>query len=47
MNRTWKYRGETATTEVNRAIELLAVLSNRTNFQVGCHRAVVRVLLIG
>jgi uncharacterized protein YeaO (DUF488 family) len=50
---TKKYRAEMATPENSRTLELLAVLSHRTNFSVGCycedeahcHRSVLRVLL--
>ena len=49
-----KYRAEMSTTETSHAIELLAVLSQHTNFSVGCycsdeehcHRSVLRALLI-
>lgn len=48
-----KYRGEMATPESSHAIELLAALSHRCNFSVGCycenevrcHRSVLRELL--
>ena len=48
-----KYRAEMATPENSRVIELLAVLSHRSNFSVGCyceneahcHRSVLRELL--
>ena len=50
---TKKYRAEMATPENVHTLELLAALSHRTNFSVGCyceneehcHRAVLRVLL--
>jgi uncharacterized protein YeaO (DUF488 family) len=50
---TKKYRGEMATPENSRTLELLAALSHRTNFSVGCycedeahcHRSVLRALL--
>ena len=49
-----KYRAEMATPDDNHAIELLAVLSHRANFSVGCycevearcHRSVLRALLV-
>ena len=48
-----KYKREMAASENARTIELLAALSNRTNFSVGCycedearcHRSVLRALL--
>jgi uncharacterized protein YeaO (DUF488 family) len=48
-----KYRAEMATPENARTLELLAALSHRTNFSVGCycenesrcHRSVLRALL--
>ncbi|MCK9380100.1 MAG: DUF488 family protein [Sulfuritalea sp.] len=48
-----KYRSEMATPEASRTIELLAVLSQQSNFSVGCyceneshcHRSVLRALL--
>ena len=48
-----KYRAEMATPENSHALELLAALSHRTNFSVGCycedegrcHRSVLRTLL--
>jgi uncharacterized protein YeaO (DUF488 family) len=48
-----KYRAEMATPENNRTIQLLAALSQQTNFSVGCycedatrcHRAVLQELL--
>ena len=51
---TRKYRAEMTTPQNSHAIELLAVLSQRTNFSVGCyceseshcHRSVLRALLI-
>ena len=51
---TRKYRAEMTTPQNSHAIELLAVLSHRTNFSVGCyceseshcHRSVLRALLI-
>ncbi len=51
---TRKYRAEMATADNARAIELLAALSHRTNFSVGCycedeahcHRSVLRALLV-
>ncbi|HUV13506.1 MAG TPA: DUF488 family protein [Acidobacteriota bacterium] len=50
---TKKYRAEMTTPENSRTLELLAALSHRTNFSVGCycedeahcHRSVLRVLL--
>ena len=50
---TKRYRAEMATPENARAIELLAALSHRTNFSVGCyceneahcHRSLLRTLL--
>jgi len=50
---TKRYRSEMATPENGHAIELLAVLSQQTNFSVGCycenegrcHRSVLRELL--
>jgi uncharacterized protein YeaO (DUF488 family) len=49
-----KYRAEMATPENSRILELLAALSHRTNFSVGCycedearcHRSVLRELLM-
>jgi uncharacterized protein YeaO (DUF488 family) len=49
-----KYRAEMATAENGHAIELLAALSHRTDFAIGCycadearcHRAVLRALLV-
>jgi uncharacterized protein YeaO (DUF488 family) len=49
-----KYRAEMTTPQNGHAIELLAVLSHRTNFSVGCycenelhcHRSVLRALLV-
>lgn len=49
-----KYRKEMATPENSHALKLLAVLSNQTNFSVGCycedesrcHRSILRELLI-
>ena len=51
---TKKYRAEMATPENTHTIELLAMLSRRTNFSVGCycekeehcHRSVLRALLV-
>jgi uncharacterized protein YeaO (DUF488 family) len=48
-----KYRAEMATSENSRTLDLLAALSHRTNFSVGCycenenhcHRSVLRALL--
>ena len=48
-----KYRAEMATPENSRTLDLLAALSHRTNFSVGCyceneshcHRSVLRALL--
>ena len=48
-----KYRAEMATPENSRTLDLLAALSDRTNFSVGCyceneshcHRSVLRALL--
>lgn len=48
-----KYRSEMAKPDASHAIELLATLSHKTNFSVGCyceneeqcHRSVLRVLL--
>jgi uncharacterized protein YeaO (DUF488 family) len=48
-----KYRAEMAVPEANHALELLAALSQHTNFSVGCycedeshcHRAMLRTLL--
>lgn len=48
-----KYRAEMATPDANHAIQLLAALSHRVNFSVGCycqdeahcHRSVLRELL--
>ena len=48
-----KYRAEMATPENSRTIDLLAALSRRTNFSVGCycadesrcHRSILRALL--
>jgi len=48
-----KYRAEMATPDNRRTIELLAALSQRTNFSVGCycedesrcHRSILRALL--
>ena len=48
-----KYRGEMATPENSRTLDLLAALSHRTNFAVGCycadeahcHRSILRELL--
>lgn len=50
-----KYRAEMATPENSRTLDLLAALSHRTNFSVGCyceneshcHRSVLRALLKG
>ena len=50
---TRKYRAEMATPENARTLELLAALSRRTNFSVGCycedesrcHRSILRALL--
>jgi uncharacterized protein YeaO (DUF488 family) len=49
-----RYRSEMAKPEANHALELLAKLSHRTNFSVGCycenearcHRSILRDLLI-
>ena len=49
-----KYRAEMAKPDPSHAIELLATLSQRSNFSVGCycedethcHRSVLRVLLV-
>jgi len=49
-----KYRAEMRTPENNHALELLAALSHRTNFSVGCycenearcHRSLLRALLV-
>ena len=49
-----RYRAEMATAEPARALELLAALSHRTNFSVGCycgdesrcHRSLLRELLV-
>jgi uncharacterized protein YeaO (DUF488 family) len=49
-----KYRAEMATPESRAALDLLAALSHKTNFSVGCycrdesrcHRSVLRALLI-
>ncbi len=49
-----KYRAEMATPEINRTLDLLAVLSHQSNFSVGCyceneahcHRSVLRALLV-
>jgi len=49
-----RYRVEMAKPDANHAIELLAVLSQQTNFSVGCycenearcHRSILRGLLI-
>ena len=49
-----KYKAEMATPEVKHDLELLAALSHRTNFSVGCycadesrcHRSVLRQLLL-
>jgi uncharacterized protein YeaO (DUF488 family) len=48
-----KYRSEMSTPEATHALELLAALSHRTNFSVGCycenesrcHRSILRALL--
>ena len=48
-----KYRAEMATPEISRTLDLLAVLSQQSNFSVGCyceneahcHRSVLRALL--
>src|ERR1044071_9956970 len=50
---TRKYRAEMATPENSHSIELLAALSHRTNFSIGCyceneaqcHRSILRELL--
>jgi len=50
---TKKYRAEMATPESSRTLDLLAALSHRTNFSVGCycenearcHRSLLRALL--
>jgi uncharacterized protein YeaO (DUF488 family) len=52
---TKKYAAEMATPDAKHALELLAVLSRRTNLSVGCycasetrcHRSVLRALLVG
>ena len=49
-----KYRSEMSSPEANHSLELLAVLSQHTNFSVGCycereehcHRSVLRELLV-
>jgi len=49
-----KYRAEMAKPEISRTLDLLAALSHRTDFSVGCycedeahcHRSVLRTLLI-
>jgi uncharacterized protein YeaO (DUF488 family) len=49
-----KYRAEMATPEISRTLDLLAVLSQQSNFSVGCycedeahcHRSVLRALLV-
>jgi len=49
-----KYRSEMSSPEANHALELLAALSQRSNFSVGCycedeahcHRSVLRALLL-
>lgn len=49
-----RYRAEMATAENHRTLELLAALSHRTDFSVGCycadeshcHRAILRALLV-
>ena len=49
-----KYRSEMSTPENERTLELLAALSHRTNYSVGCycenearcHRSILRALLI-
>ena len=50
-----KYRAEMATPENRATLDLLAALSHRTDFSVGCycpdesrcHRSVLRALLLG
>jgi uncharacterized protein YeaO (DUF488 family) len=50
-----RYRAEMATPENSAALDLLAALSHRTNFSVGCycadesrcHRSMLRTLLLG
>ena len=52
---TKKYAAEMAMPDAKHALELLAVLSRRTNLSVGCycesetrcHRSVLRALLVG
>ena len=49
-----KYRSEMATSEANRTLDVLAALSQHSNFSVGCycedeshcHRATLRALLV-
>jgi uncharacterized protein YeaO (DUF488 family) len=49
-----KYRSEMLSPEANHALELLASLSHRSNFSVGCycedeahcHRSILRALLL-